>query len=221
MRVLVIGDVHGKIGGYFDRITKFLDRHKHLADEDLYSIQLGDFGFGDTYMQSKNRFERSRRLDSDKHVFLGGNHDDYDEYDEAVGSLGDFGQVPFIENSFFVRGAKSIDEDARTVGHDWWRAEELGWKRSKEAIERYVEVEPEVMFSHDAPQSVAGQMFPSKTNFETHTGKMLEEMFKRHKPEKWLFGHWHKTKTMNIDETAFQCLGELETINLIQENEKK
>lgn len=215
MRVLVIGDVHGKIGGYFDRITEFLDRHKHLADEELYSIQLGDFGFGDTYMQRENRFERSRRLDSDKHVFFGGNHDDYDEYDEVVGSLGDFGEIPFIEDSFFVRGARSIDREARTAGRDWWKAEELDWKESREALKRYIEVKPKYVFTHEGPQIITEKMFPTKETISTNTGKLLDEMFEAHQPDRWMYGHWHETKKKDVNGTMFQCLGELETTDIV------
>lgn len=219
MRVLVIGDVHGKIGGYFDRITEFLDRHKHLADDELYSIQLGDFGFGDTYIQRENRFERSRRLDTHYHVFFGGNHDDYDEYNGVAGSLEDFGEVPFVEDSFFVRGAYSIDKDARTVGHDWWEEEELTWKESREALNKYIEMEPKYVFTHEGPQIATKKMFPTKETISTNTGKLLDEMFKAHQPDRWMYGHWHETKKKEINGTTFQCLGELETKEIIN-NEK-
>ena len=208
-KVLIIGDVHGKIGGYFDLLKNFTERYSRT--DETYSIQLGDFGFSDTYQQREKRFERSGRFDPKKHTFFGGNHDDYDKYEDTVGSLGHFGEVSFIEDSFFVRGAKSLDKEARTLGYDWWPAEELGWKQSKKAIQRYISVNPRVMFSHDAPQGVADKMFPSKRNFTTNTGMMLQTMFEQHQPEKWFFGHWHRNKTYEKSETTFQCLKELGT----------
>lgn len=209
MHVLVIGDVHGKIGGYFDLLDDFVERYSR--SQDLYSLQLGDFGFGDTYTKRENEFGRSRHLDSDKHVFFGGNHDDYDRYGQVDGALGDFGEIPFIEDSFFVRGAFSIDKESRTLGKDWWKEEELGWKQSKNALDRYIETKPKHVFTHDGPAVVTEKMFPEKETFSSNTGKLLSEMIRQHKPKTWTFGHWHETKKFEFGETTFQCLGELET----------
>lgn len=208
-KILIVGDVHGKIGGYFDRLDAFLDRNKHdLAD--LYSVQIGDFGFKDTYRQRAKQFGRSHKYDMENHKFFGGNHDEYPIPDWA-GALGHFGEVPYVPNSFFVRGGKSIDEEARTAGYDWWPEEQLNWKQSKQALERYISLEPKHVFSHDAPQVVAGQIFPAKNHNPTNTGKLLQEMFDAHQPKTWTFGHWHKTKSMAVGDTLFQCLDELET----------
>lgn len=206
-KVLIIGDVHGKIGGYFDRLDEFVDQ----PGEDLYSLQLGDFGFSDTYLQRERRFEKSWKYDSENHLFFGGNHDDYDNYGEVKGALGHFGGVRFIPNSFFVRGAKSIDEKSRTAGHNWWPEEQLNWKQSKEALDEYIKMEPDHVFSHEAPQLVAGRFFPSKENHPTNTGKLLQEMLDVHQPKTWTFGHWHKTSSMEVGGTLFQCLDELDT----------
>lgn len=209
--VLIIGDVHGKIGGYFDLLDDFVESHDD--DAELYSLQIGDFGFEDTYRQRANWFDRSQKYDIENHAFFGGNHDQYPIPDYA-GALGHFGEVPFIEDSFFVRGARSIDRDGRTAGHDWWKEEELDWKQSREALEEYIRVEPKHVFSHDAPQSVPEQMFPGKENHSSNTGKLLEQMFQEHQPETWTFGHWHKTVSEKVNGTTFQCLGELETIEI-------
>lgn len=212
-KVLLIGDVHGKIGGYFDVLNDFIQQYSR-TDEN-YTLQLGDFGFGDTYQQRENRIERGHRYDADKHVFFGGNHDDYDKYEDVTGSLGHFGEIPFIDESFFVRGAESLDKDARTVGYDWWKEEELDWRQSNEAIEQYIEVEPKHVFTHDAPHSAADQIFPEKTNFGTHTSHLLQQMLESHRPDTWTFGHWHKTRSMELSGTTFQCLGELDTKEMI------
>jgi predicted phosphodiesterase len=208
-KILIVGDVHGKIGDYFDRLDTFLDRNKHDT-ADLYSVQIGDFGFEDTYRQRANRFDRSHKYDIDSHKFFGGNHDEY-PIPEWAGHLGHFGEVPYVPDSFFVRGAKSIDESARTAGHDWWPEEQLDWKQSKQALDEYIKMEPKHVFSHDAPQVVAGYFFPAKENHPTNTGKLLQEMFDAHQPKTWTFGHWHRTKSMEVGDTLFQCLGELDT----------
>jgi len=211
-KVLVIGDVHGKVGEYFDLLDDFVKSYRHF-DHELYSLQLGDFGFKDTYRQRKRHFDRSERYDIEQHPFFGGNHDEYPIPDWA-GSLNHFGEVPFVPNSFYVRGAYSIDRDSRTVGRDWWPEEELDWKQSREALEEYIKVEPKHVFSHDAPQSIPEKMFPEKVNHSTNTGKLLEQMFQEHQPETWTFGHWHINRTVNVGGTKFQCLGELETLEM-------
>ena len=208
-KVLVIGDVHGKTGGYFDLLEDFVTRYSRT--ENTYTLQLGDMGFTDTYQQIENRFERSDKLDSENHFFLGGNHDDYSEYGQMENALGDFGEVPFVPGGFFVRGAKSLDKEARTMGADWWPQEELDWKQTKEAIDQYIKTEPRIVFSHDVPQNVADKMFPSKPNYVTNTGRLLQTMFGEHKPEKWFFGHWHRNKTYETPKTTFHCLKELGT----------
>lgn len=208
MKIFAIGDVHGKIGGYFDLL-----RDLEKKSGEVRTIQLGDFGFSSEYKQRRKRFDRSQKYDVDRHVFFGGNHDQY-PIPEGIGNLGHFGEVPFIENSFFVRGAESIDKNQRTPGHDWWREEELNWKQSNNALEKYVKTEPKYVFSHDAPQSAAETLFPGKQNFESHTGNLLEQMFRAHKPDIWVFGHWHRTVSDTVEGTTFQCLGELETLEL-------
>lgn len=35
-------------------------------------------------------------------------------------------------------------------------------------------------------------------------------MFERHRPQHWVYGHWHVTVRMERDGCAFTCLGELE-----------
>jgi len=207
--VLIIGDVHGKIGGYFDLLDDFVKRR-----DEGYSLQVGDFGFSDTYARRERWFEKSRRYDSENHVFFGGNHDDYDKYGEVKGALGDFGEVPFIPNSFFVRGAKSIDKEARTVGRDWWPEEELGWKQSRKAIEEYIKVEPSFVFTHEAPDIVTDQMFPTRETVSSNTGKLLSQMFREHQPDVWIFGHWHSSEEIDFEGTSFRCLDELETLEI-------
>jgi predicted phosphodiesterase len=215
-RVLIIGDTHGKMGGYFDRLDEFVESNSNYLG-DLYSLQIGDFGFEDNYRQRENWFEKSAKYDSKNHVFFGGNHDEY-PIPEWTNGLGHFGEVPFIPNSFFVRGAKSVDEEARTAGHDWWPEEQLNWMQSKNALEKYIDVEPKYMFSHDAPQEAAEKMFFWKDPDETNTSKLLQEMFEAHKPDLWIFGHWHISTKTQIENTTFRCLDELETMILEFEN---
>ena len=206
----IIGDVHGKIDGYFDVLD---DLYSSYEDEDLRSLQIGDMGFEEEYRARFRYMNQSEEYDTDEHVFFGGNHDNYDTIGWAE-ALGDFGRVPFISSSFFVRGAQSIDKDMRTEGHDYWSEEELSWKRSNEAVNEYIKLEPDYVFSHDCPGSVAGELFPSKDLVNSHTNNLLSEMFSQHKPRRWIFGHWHSDQTEVISGTEFTCLGELSYIDL-------
>jgi len=212
MIVRVIGDVHGKMGGYFDILDNLYEEY---PSEDVYTIQIGDMGFSEEYRQRERWMSVSDKYENDHHVFFGGNHDDYDHYFDTKGSLGDFGEIPFLSNSFFMRGAYSIDKSARTIGRDWWEEEELGWQRSNEAFERYIELKPERMFTHDAPEKVAERMFfYERKDISTHTGQVLDKMFDAHKPKQWFFGHWHRDAKTSIFKTEFVCLNELGYIDI-------
>ena len=112
MKIALIGDVHG-----------YVEQYNELAGKYQWSLQLGDFGFAETY----------KRITTDPkfHKILGGNHDDYTRrrwdlpffvytntyINQPANFLSDFGVWNTI---FFVRGANSIDRDERTVGIDWW-----------------------------------------------------------------------------------------------------
>jgi hypothetical protein len=43
---------------------------------------------------------------------------------------------------------------------------------------------------------------------------MLEELFNIHKPELWVFGHYHVSRTVEEQGTRFVCLNELETLDV-------
>jgi hypothetical protein len=77
------------------------------------------------------------------------------------------------------------------------------------------------MITHDCPTSVALEMFLSKglgfgdnKQIKTRTGEALQAMFEIHQPELWVFGHWHNTLKQEINGTIFQCLGELDFIDV-------
>lgn len=82
-----------------------------------------------------------------------------------------------------------------------------------EAFDKYCEVRPKIVVSHDCPQSVMMQLFRYPEKSQTRT--MLEMMFQEHQPELWIFGHHHKSKDEIINGgTRFICLSELETFEI-------
>lgn len=187
----VIGDVHGKIIDY-ERII-----HSHVK-----TICVGDFGF-------KSHWDwHIKNVDSDSHRIVMGNHD-YTPYVYRKPSLGDFG---VFEDFFVVRGAYSIDRAFRTEGLDWFSDEELSYEYALRCFDLYEKAKPEIVLSHDCPHSIRHTLFGITD--KSDTSNLLEAMFQCHKPKIWIFGHHHKSKNINIKNTNFICLAELETLNL-------
>jgi len=193
----LIGDVHGHHQRYID-----------IASEAEYSIALGDIGFSYTLIEQS--------LDPDFHKIVAGNHDNYDIITSLPHYLGDFGihLVPGIDPIFFIRGAWSIDQSMRSEGVSWWREEELSYGQCRKALERYEELKPKIVVSHECPLSVVEQMCKRKVLWsngviQTRTGQLLEQMIDAHSPECWMFGHYHNDLGFLHKETKFRCLDEL------------
>ena len=201
MNIKLIGDVHGYVYPYLAKIK----------DAEA-SIQVGDFGMG------KDWFELEKQnIDSTKHKIIPGNHDDYYGLREQYTFGKDFGDVSFHGlDLFFVRGAWSIDYQMRIAGVSWWNQEEIEVERLEQAIELYVDLKPDVMFSHDAPgdwvDGVSTIMFGSLWH-PNRTSSALHRMFQFHQPKMWFFGHWHKTMSGMIKNTLFTCIDELDVLN--------
>jgi Icc-related predicted phosphoesterase len=70
------------------------------------------------------------------------------------------------------------------------------------------------VFSHDAPQQAAENIFTHKNPDATNTSKLLQEMFEAHQPKVWVFGHWHASVDTKFGDTTFRCLDELGTMTL-------
>ena len=77
-------------------------------------------------------------------------------------------------------------------------------------------IKPRVMVTHDVPQSVAKHLFFSegrhlqnRPQFKTLTGSAFDEMLRIHKPDLWIFGHYHYDIDEVVDGTRFICLNEL------------
>ena len=189
--MLIIGDVHGMVDQY-NRLIKNSDR----------SIQVGDFGF------AKQHEWHMKNCDPTKHQIVFGNHDDYG-YLKSPHSLGNYSLTP--EGIFTIRGAESIDKHHRIEGVSWWREEELNWSEANQVVESYMQLRPEIVISHDCPDSVCLQLFGYGGSF---TRKLLENLFQLYQPSLWIFGHHHKSKNEVILGTRFICLNELETFEL-------
>ena len=206
----VIGDVHEKFGQYLK-----------LAGGAKFSLQLGDLGFD--YLSLD-------KLDPACHKFFGGNHDNYYVYHNLKYSLGDYGMCKLNDLSFFfMRGAFSIDKEARlkyeqiTRQKIWWPEEELSYAELNDACDMYRDLKPDLVITHTCPRIVAERIgnpdvlrafgFDPAT-FKERTSQALDVMFEYHRPKRWIFGHFHKSWQDTINGCHFQCLKELEYIDI-------
>ena len=118
----------------------------------------------------------------------------------------------------YIGGAVSIDKSWRTEGIDYWSDEELTYSELSELLDKYIEYKPDVMITHDCPESIANEMMMAfnitKKDFPSRTRQALEVMFYHHQPKYWIFGHWHETISFSTLGTAFRCLGELEYLDI-------
>ena len=184
--VRILGDVHGNIPTYLNLIKK-----AH------YSIQLGDFGFGEDFRQKASKIDKSH------HIVILGNHDDYSNPIHTA--LGDFGPYSLGGLDFFyVRGAYSIDRAYRTLGVDWWTQEELTWSQGQKCVEAYKRSKPELVLTHDCPEEIISLMGWGYRS--TITRQILQACLEAHRPKRWIFGHHHINWRREYKGTTFRCL---------------
>lgn len=232
----IIGDVHGHITKK-QACTKPRNNGKYYLDAVRgceFSLQVGDMGFD--YSPIKNA-----RLDYCKHQFIGGNHDNYDVIEKCQNYLGDFGMTDLgaIE-IFYCRGAYSIDKEYRLQNYavsrqkSWWSQEELSYARSLEAIQAYKDArnfegtKPNIVVTHDAPDEITKlignpevlRLFGHEPDgFTTSSQMLLQAMFDEHKPDLWVFGHYHKNWNRKVKGTQFVCVDELDWLTLDEKGE--
>lgn len=222
--MLVIGDVHIKNQDQLEQYHDLLINHPQ-------SVQIGDFS---TEANIWDLHEQSTT--SSYHKILQGNHDNMDKYPYSRFSLGNYGTFPVYSMQRqqwvkwgYIRGAKSIDsgkrpsryyqtteekvklsDDLDKVTH--WENEELGYFELCNAIVSIIESKPEVIVTHDCPQSVCDFLFGITD--KTTTRNALETLFSRFQPKIWIFGHHHDAKQQTINGTEFICLDEWGTLEI-------
>lgn len=201
--MILIGDVHGKT-----------EQHHKIIKENPneYTIQLGDFGFKKEHDWFLNN------IDSSKNKILFGNHDYY-PYLYKDHSIHKFSYAIEGIDYLCIRGAASIDVFRRIEGVDYFHEEELTYKEGYELLEAiniiqntFREFFNPIVISHDCPQFIVEEVFNIKD--KSLTRQLLEIVYKQVKPDKWIFGHHHKSIQYKFENTEFICLKELETYKL-------
>lgn len=198
-----IGDVHGKYGQY-----------KRLIEDVPVSIQAGDMGVGFIGIRHGERRALANpphdAMSKGSHYYIRGNHDNPSVCRSQPYWIPD---GTMHEGVFCLGGAVSIDRVWRTEGWDWWPDEELSYSELQECLDRYTELRPEVVCTHDCPAAIADRIIGhhrmQKIEDGSRTRSALEQMFRAHQPRLWIFGHWHVPITLQWGPTTFQCLNEL------------
>lgn len=197
-KVRVTGDVHGWTKEYLA-----------IVKDVPYSVQLGDHNFDYTHMNV---------LDPACHKIVGGNHDNYEKIVKCPHYLGDFGLVNLGGLTFFfIRGGYSVDRKYRIPGVSWWAEEEIPWVDGMKCVELFKQEKPALVLSHECPYICAnhGVLTNSWKIEPSKTSQILQACWDAHHPAMWIFGHHHNNGWIKmIEGTEFQCLGELEYIDL-------
>jgi len=209
----LIGDIHGEV---YDYKTYAIDRFEGPT------VQVGDFGVGfgqtDYWHEHINDYHTAGG-----HRFIRGNHDNPAQCREMQGWIPD-GTVE--GDVMFIGGAWSIDNPVappgwyrRTPGVDWWDDEECSQEQLEQFIETYAEVKPRVMITHDCPNFISREMFYNSgllkgPEYPNRTSAAFTRMLDIHQPEFWYFGHWHFTRQYSKNGTVFQCIGELDYVDV-------
>ena len=207
-RLVLVGDIHGKFRPFHALAERVLGRGVAV-------VQIGDFGHGflDAGMAASARDFFGENAGACG--FIRGNHDDPEACRMMPGWIPD-GHHDAARDIMFVGGAFSVDRHLRTQGLDWWEDEECSIAELNGIFDRYVEVKPRIMVTHDAPSRAIEAAFPRVQHFRplSRTTQAFDAMFEAHRPDAWIFGHWHRSASAVVEGTRFQCLGEFRSCTL-------
>lgn len=205
----IIGDVHGKFGGYLNAIK---DCEKSIQVGD-YGVGFGSGGLKRTFYSPRDMVERfgPHGLAKTDHRFIRGNHDNPEACRENPNWIKD---GLFENNVMFIGVAYSIDREWRVEGIDWWEDEEVSYNQFDMLISAAQIHRPSVMITHDCPESIIPYVFKNALPIKSRTQAALDSIFRYAPPKLWIFGHWHQNVQVTINDTMFICLGELSYIDI-------
>jgi len=216
MKTRFVGDIHGS--------------YKDLSVFDIEGvdtrIQVGDFNL-ESYKywrvygnKISDGFTLKEHLFKYPTFFIDGNHDAFNNPSIKPDSTKickvneNLFYIPrgFISGSvLFIGGANSIDKIKRKEGFDWFPEEEI----TKEQYNRIMNIEKriEVVVSHSAPITLLNQI-PEIRPYMMECSLLLNDIFMKHNPALWIFGHFHHSIQKSFRNCFFVGLNIAESVEI-------
>ena len=193
-----IGDTHGKV------ITM---SRMMISAPDQISVHVGDVGFG--WDNDKDQHEKLllayNRIPG-CHKFIRGNHDSlhYIKHHFKDWWMRDGEYFPEF-NMMTIGGGYTISPASYIEGRNWWADEEMNHYYMERVYDRYMEVNPSILVTHDLPSKVSQELYslPDYRMVKNRTSNFFNILFERNAPRLWVAGHWHVKKVKNIGQTLF------------------
>lgn len=213
----VVGDIHGEFPGLIWTITQ-----KRLRDTAF--IVAGDFGLG---FHKPGYYERvytriKRRLEDNHNILLGlrGNHDNPECYRPdselfvdfpLLKALPDYTRLEWKDREILViGGATSKDRDWR-----WENPKKRPWWEDERPVQDLSKINPkeDIIISHEAPIMLGPIVSRSEEmGLETYRNiiedrEYLYRILRDSNPDRYFFGHYHRSMTGTWAETLWTGLG--------------
>jgi len=202
MKVIVIGDTHGK----WKILNHILKHHK---DEYDLIIQCGDFGFWPTLKNIDNGTYGLGSINTQGKplYFIDGNHEHHNHLDTLTDEFGKESPINVYGDIFYiprgcvfeingkkimgVGGAYSIDKIYRIENRDWFKQEVPSYEEEHRILSYKGQLD--YLISHTIPHRCVEYIedLNGKLVFDDITRNLLDEVVDKYKPEYMFCGHWH------------------------------
>jgi len=201
-KVIVTGDIHNEFG----RLNELINKKKPEL-----VICCGDFGFWPKV--SWGAPLENIKTQGAEILWCDGNHEDHWSLrDRTTDELApDIHYMPrgstFTLNDgrtmMFMGGAHSIDKNLRRVGVDWFPEETI----RQTDLNNLPDVKVDIFITHTCPTQLLDEMI-RYNSFKTEepSNVALSRLWELYKPDLWYFGHWHKYKEGNLQDTKWYAL---------------
>jgi Icc-related predicted phosphoesterase len=193
MKIIVLGDIHGK----FDSLNILINKeHPDII------LQCGDNAY--YWDDDKNKNVGKIKPQNTKIYLVPGNHENWNVFESEVGRHGknpmEIEKNIFMcpvgsqleinnHNILFIGGADSIDKEWRIYNRTWWPQEILNFNDFF-YFEKEVK-KADIIISHTCPYSFnVGLQFENKIIDPTR--KILDLVLNKYNPKLWFFGHFHE-----------------------------
>lgn len=210
--MIFLGDIHGK----FNIISEFIIKYD-ITNNNI--IQVGDFGIG-FHPTEFILLNELNTLLLNNNVFLyviRGNHDDPFYFSPPCNN---YTNIIFIQDwtyltienktILFIGGAISIDRNHRTLNLNYWLNENI-----TPIPNDFIYKPCDIIVSHDCPLIAYPYIDKNLSFFKNNESLyndcynqriVLNNVWENIKPNKWIYGHYHKSNKVRVDNTDFILL---------------